>query len=593
MVQIEILSGPESGQIFDLGVGTHTLGRAASNSRVLGVESVSGRHLELTVNAAGEIRFRDLGSTNGTWSGGLQVADGEWFPGSELKLGKCVLRLVAEGVGGAGSAGVAGSSSSALDEEDSDIHRRAREAAMSGKRRGGPLQMALGVVLVLAAGGGAWWTFGRNAPEGQDAVSKGGVDHGAGVAVAVLDAIDSFGRFEDPESWTLSQGASIRDGSLYSQGGTQLLRLSRNFPLTDSALEISAQVSDLHAFAQISWGNGEEDNQSIGTWESADLSGGSTVLALPEEAAWFQIALRLEGQGSLENLVVDSASASPQQSTAPVGKIQHVAANMLLSDSSGVLLSARGQNGNWSSESGGLLFSPNGNAVLEFHASGSLLEAGSFLILADGGPVGLAPGVMVDSSPGILFGGGAMRLMITLEKASNIRFENGGALLTIDAPLHLRWDLAEAMTQAARLSQKITRSEREGNDQLLLASAAELLRDLPLDEQKVQEALIRSQESLERGRADLAVLQVQASGAVFVGAGSLMSDLAADARALAARYPGTAVEPQANSLADDLESGAARAAEGSHEAAQQYRERLQGALTTSYPLLAAWLQEVN
>ena len=61
---------------------------------------------------------------------------------------------------------------------------------------------------------------------------------------------------------------------------------------------------------------------------------------------------------------------------------------------------------------------------------------------------------------------------------------SGGAKVIASEPLNLRWDLAEAMTQSARLSQRISRAERDGDDRELLASAAELLRDFPLDELK-------------------------------------------------------------------------------------------------------------
>lgn len=592
MVQIEILSGPDSGQIFDLSVGTHTLGRAATNSHVLGVESVSGRHLELIVSAAGEIRFRDLGSTNGTWSGGVQVADGEWFPGSELKLGNCVLRFVAAG----GAASVMGAIDS---DEDSDIHRRAREAAMSSKRKGGPLQMALGLVLVIAAGGGAWWTLGRDA--GDDIGESGGVTAGTngGVSSQALDSIDGYGSFEDPEAWNLSKGASIAEGTLRSSGGRQLVRLSHDFDLGEGALELHAEVSGTHAYPLISWGKGEEGSQAIGVWEGGDLAKGSVTLDLPANAEWFQLALRLDGQGSVRNLTVDTTSGAPGSFQSPLGKIAHEGANLFLSNSSGTLLTVRGQNGSWATDSDGsanndgLLFTPNGEATLVFTASGGLLLEGPFLLLADGGPVGLAPGVVVEASPGILLGGSAKRLLVDLSQASNIQFVDGGAGFTTSEPVHLRWGLADAMTEAARLAQSIKRAEREGDDRQLLASAANLLRNYPLDELKVQDALLRSREALERGRAELAVLQLQASGAVFVGAGSLMADLAISARELSNQYPGTTIAPQATILADDLGIGAKQAEEGAKQAAGQYRERLQGALNTSYPVLAAWLKEVN
>jgi hypothetical protein len=586
MVQIEILSGPDSGQIFDLSVGTHTLGRAATSSHVLGVESVSGRHLELIVSAAGEIRFRDLGSTNGTWSGGVQVADGEWFPGSELKLGNCVLRFVA-------ADGAASATSTADSDADSDIHRRAREAAMSGKRKGGPLQMALGLVLVIAAGGGAWWTFGRSAEntDGSSTGSTATADHG--VSSQALDSIDGFGNFEEPEAWTLSKGVSIADGALQAHGGLQMVRLSREFDCGEGALNLRANVSGTHAYPLISWGKGEQGSPVIGVWEGGDLAQGTVTLSLPSNAEWFQLALRLDGQGSVRNLTVETTSGALGSIQSPLGNISHEGANLLLANSSGTLLTVRGQNGSWSSDQNGLLFTPNGTASLLFTAAGELLLEGPFLLLADGGPVGLAPGVKVEASPGILLGGGAKRLLIDLEQATGIQFLDGGAALTTSEALHLRWDLAQAMTQAARLAQSIKRAEREGDDRQLLAAAADLLRNYPLDELKVQDALLRSREALERGRAQLAVLQLQASGAVFVGAGSLMAELAIAARELSKQYPGTAIAPQATVLADDLEIGAERAEEGTKQAAEQYRERLQGALASSYPVLAAWLKEAN
>ena len=586
MVQIEILSGPDSGQIFNLSVGTHTLGRAATSSHVLEVESVSGRHLELIVSAAGEIRFRDLGSTNGTWSGGVQVADGEWFPGSELKLGKCVLRLIAAD-GAAPATGVADS------DEDTDIHRRAREAAMSGKRKGGPLQMVLGLVLVIAAGGGAWWTFGRGTAD--DGGEPNGVTAGIGDGVSsqALDSIDGYGNFEDPEAWNLSKGTSITEATLRSSGGHQLVRLSRDFNSGEGALELRAEVSSTHVYPIISWGKGEEGSPAIGAWEGGDLASGFVTMSLPANAEWFQLALRLDGQGSVRNLTVDTTSGSPESFQSPLGKIAHEGANLFLANSAGTLLTVRGQNGSWATANDGLLFTPNGQATLVITAAGDLLIEGPFLLLADGGPVGLAPGVVVEASPGIVLGGGAKRLLLSLDQASSIQFLDGGAALTTSEPVHLRWDLAEAMTQAARLAQGIKLAEREGDDRQLLASAADLLRNYPLDELKVQDALLRSREALERGRAELAVLQLQASGAVFVGAGSLMADLAVSARDLSTQYPGTTIAPQATVLADDLEIGAEQAKEGARQAAGQYRERLQGALNNSYPVLAAWLMEVN
>lgn len=580
MVQIEILSGPELGQVFDLDEGTHTLGRAASNRRALTVDSVSGRHLELTVDAAGVVRFKDLGSTNGTWSGGEQVQEGQWFPGTELRLGSCALRLV--------------DADSALAEqvEEEEVHRRAREAAMSSKRQGGPMQMMLGLLLVLGAGGGAWWALGSS-PDSEDTEGSRPTAAGDSVSVQDLDEIDGLGDFTEVELWGVGGNARVENGRLHQAGGSQLVRLHRTFPLREGALRLKADVSGLKAMPVLYWGEDADTDLVHGSWWAADLAAGEVRIDLPPSAEWFSLGFRLEGSGSLGDLEVHAVAGQARALDSPIGKFYSHGANLYLADSDGPMLCLRGSSGEWDASATGLGFRAGQPGKLQLQASGGLLTAGPALILAEGGPVGMTPGVRVDASPGLLLGGGAVRLMMDLPQGGDLQVGNSGAIFQAVEGIALSWDLSAAMTEAARLSQRVQRASREGDDRQLLSSAAELLLRLPLDDLKVQEALLLSREAMERGRAELAVLQVRASGAVFVGAESTMRELAADASALAAAYPGTDIELQATGLTLDLEAGAEQAAQSRRERLAAYRGRLQGALEGAYPVIGAWLKEVQ
>lgn len=69
---------------------TFTLGRAPTSDIVLSDSSVSSRHAEVTLESGG-IRIEDLGSKNGTWLGGQQLARGEarWLqPMDRVTLGR-------------------------------------------------------------------------------------------------------------------------------------------------------------------------------------------------------------------------------------------------------------------------------------------------------------------------------------------------------------------------------------------------------------------------------------------------------------------------------------------------------------------------
>lgn len=135
MVQIEILNGPEVGRILPLSDGSFTVGRASACDLVVPGDAVSGRHLELAVEGS-VVKFRDLESTNGTFLDGIQVQEGDWEAGAELRIGS--VRMV-----------LASDSKTEVD-SDAAIHRRAvADALHAGPRR---RLSAVLLALILVAG---------------------------------------------------------------------------------------------------------------------------------------------------------------------------------------------------------------------------------------------------------------------------------------------------------------------------------------------------------------------------------------------------------------------------------------------------------
>lgn len=81
------------GRVYELGLGTHTLGRIAGVDVVLNHPDVSRRHAELEITRDGAI-IRDLDSKNGVVVNGRKVREAALEDGSRLAFGE--LNLVFE-----------------------------------------------------------------------------------------------------------------------------------------------------------------------------------------------------------------------------------------------------------------------------------------------------------------------------------------------------------------------------------------------------------------------------------------------------------------------------------------------------------------
>ena len=576
MVRIEILAGPEAGRVVEFGSGSWRAGRLKENDLVLPVDSVSGRHLEIEVGAGGGVRFRDLGSTNGTFSGGTQVKEGEWFPGSEIRLGSCALRLLAQGEEGMLEA-------AATEGREAS---RAREAALSAKRS--PLPTLLAAVLVLgAAGFGAWWFLLRG--EEPDPARRG-ANPTAEVpgARAPSDAIDGLGDFLDAEAWSLAEGATLSEGTLQASGARTRATLLRSFDLEGGALRLRAELGGgARAQAWISFGFDEAAAETIGTWSSGDLSQ-EVELALPSGAKWFKLALGVEGAGSVRALRVEHAERTVAATVVPPGRLYREGGNLLLLLDGVSLLAASGV-GNWTDQEGGLAWTGGALAITPGPAA---LSQGPALILASGGPVSAVAGVLVEQSPGLLIGEELRRMLLRHEPATWSVAD--GTLRSEDLKaLSLSWDLAPALTDTARLAREIQNAARDGDDARLLATAARLLREFPLDEERNQAARDAQRAPLERGRALLTELEASVASVIFVGAVDPMEPLADRAEDLATTFAGTPLGAQSASLATALREALQVGRDAERAEAAAWRSRLQTALQGAYPAIASWVEAGN
>jgi pSer/pThr/pTyr-binding forkhead associated (FHA) protein len=89
--QLKLMEGPGAPQIFNLAAGEHTLGRANDCDIQIRHESLSRRHMKISVVAHGEATATDLGSRNGVYCNNLAVESVALRDGDSLRLGNIVI----------------------------------------------------------------------------------------------------------------------------------------------------------------------------------------------------------------------------------------------------------------------------------------------------------------------------------------------------------------------------------------------------------------------------------------------------------------------------------------------------------------------
>lgn len=95
MAKLIVLSEGFAGRSHELTTDRTTVGRVEDNTFQIAEASVSSHHCEIVLKD-GQVRIKDLNSTNGTFIDGNQITEGVLKPGQVLRLGKVELKLEGE-----------------------------------------------------------------------------------------------------------------------------------------------------------------------------------------------------------------------------------------------------------------------------------------------------------------------------------------------------------------------------------------------------------------------------------------------------------------------------------------------------------------
>jgi len=583
MTRIEVLSGDEIGRILEIPIGTSTFGRRSGVDFVVNGDAVSGRHLELTVSAEGSVRFKDLGSTNGTWSGSMKVQEGEWFPGSEIRLGNLSLKLLDS----------AESSVSSSGDAPQGLSEKARAEAL-GSGGGGKGKLAL-LGLLLIAGAAVGWTLWGQGDEGEvlESSSAGPVKE----STKRLDAIDDLGYFGEGvlNSWQLGKQQLITEGLLETSGVHQSILLLPRFESDAGRLEFQLASSEIQVWPVVTWGT--EDEKPVGTRVGPAFQNGTSHVEWPSaESSWFRIGLHMSGEGKVGNLSVEEADASSD----PGGSMQSASAglrwrssgsNLDLDGLDGPMARIVGAGGTWSLTERGLAYTASNSSWLNL----DFLQS-PVLILTDADPVPLASNLVLDQAVGFVVRS-ERPIWVEFDTPTALRAVGGAGRpleILLEAPsFGMDWGLETALTESARLERQIQRFARTGNTAALLSAVQELTQKWPLDEDLLGRAEVFRAEAIQNGRAELKRLERAVAEAMFLAAAEEMERVAAEAEALAMSLPGTNVAHEATQMIKILEVEAQRVLEASFQARAEYRRRLLGALQEPYPILSNWLGELD
>jgi pSer/pThr/pTyr-binding forkhead associated (FHA) protein len=92
MAKLVVLTEGLTGRSHELSAERTTVGRADDNTFQVPDPSVSSHHCEVLL-AGGELRVKDLNSTNGTYINEEQISEAVLKPGQTLRLGRIEIRL--------------------------------------------------------------------------------------------------------------------------------------------------------------------------------------------------------------------------------------------------------------------------------------------------------------------------------------------------------------------------------------------------------------------------------------------------------------------------------------------------------------------
>ena len=95
MAKLVVLTEGFKDRSYELSAERTTVGRVEDNAFQIPEASISSHHCEVILRN-GEVRIKDLNSTNGTYLDGQQITEAVLKPGQALRLGKIELKLEGE-----------------------------------------------------------------------------------------------------------------------------------------------------------------------------------------------------------------------------------------------------------------------------------------------------------------------------------------------------------------------------------------------------------------------------------------------------------------------------------------------------------------
>ena len=158
---LRLASGERAGQIVPLAAPRATLGRRPENTISIQDASISGQHAELLVEG-GEVRVRDLGSTNGTKVGGIRITEQRLAHGDRITFGsfEAVFQDAEFGGAGAPAAPAAADAGGQLESISADNLARSGKGSKAGL-------LVVGALIVAAGSAGAYFFMGGESGGGR------------------------------------------------------------------------------------------------------------------------------------------------------------------------------------------------------------------------------------------------------------------------------------------------------------------------------------------------------------------------------------------------------------------------------------------
>jgi hypothetical protein len=585
---LRLASGERAGQIVPLAAPRVTIGRRPENTISIQDASISGQHAELLVEG-GEVRLRDLGSTNGTKVGGIRISEQRLAHGDRITLGSFDVVFQDGELAGASSA--AAPTPAAGEGQLESIS--ADNLARSGK--GSKAGLLVGLVLVVAAGGaGAFFFMGGESGGGRKFEAP----------PVVTGNMIQGGDFEGEElsaTWTVEElgaadfvqrgdaRATGRDGVRSALEGGERARMV-SAPLGVSAGKVLQLAASLRARGGgvgrvgVELLTSGEDGALTGTVAWSDSVFEATQhqrieLDVPVPSGVRQARLVIEASaddgegGSVDvddvSLVAQGGGATPDAKVGEftlwlLGSPTRTAA--LYKISKPLVGDLRGAGGSASRPP--TLTQAAGGKGYELRASGAegltlRVEAEALrqglASLGEGGYLEHSPAFERQGATSLLLAEGKDLVALNFSKpvtltgraeGSGVRVEASGEGATVAV---LQLDFSADRAEAGNLAHAARKSEREGRLGDCLAEWGRVLGDYPFEASLVTEAREARSRLTQTGLEELEVVTTSFERAKFFRLVDLFRLCRTNAEQLAEKFGGSEVEEKARLLIAEIE----------------------------------------